>query len=59
MFGILKSLYRSIGIDDGEISIDEIRGFLNGLGKKGDGLDLQEFEIFVGRALNARDVRLV
>jgi hypothetical protein len=40
MFGILKSLYRSIGIQ-GEIQINEIRAFLNGLGKEGEGLDLQ------------------
>lgn len=50
MFGILKSLYKSIGIE-GEIQIDEIRSFMHGLGKDEDGLDIEEFTVFVGRAL--------
>lgn len=58
MFGILKSLYRSIEIE-GEISIDEIRFFLHGLDREGAGLDLEEFTIFVGRAIEARGVKLI
>jgi len=58
VFGILKSLYRSIEIE-GEISIDEIRFFLHGLGRDEEGLDLEEFTIFVGRAIDARGVKLV
>ena len=58
MFGILKSLYKSIEIE-GEITIDEIRFFLYGLGHHDEGLDLDEFVVFVGRAVEARGVKLI